>query len=263
MSITTILFINLALACMLMSSVWVISLFRRDASVIDPFWGVGFCVLAISSFFLGPASGSLPTLMLVLVLVWGLRLSLYLGYRYIHEGEDRRYKAMRNRHPDTFWLRSLVTVFNLQAVVLWVVSLPIQVAIVQGAESTVGVAAIAGVILWSIGLFFETVGDWQLMKFKSNPVNQKRVLRQGLWKYTRHPNYFGDFCVMWGFFLISISAGGIWTVFAPAIMSFFLLRVSGVTLLEKSISKRRPEYEEYVQSTSSFLPWFPKQSTNS
>jgi len=235
---------------------------------VDPFWGLGFILVTWLTVAL-VSPGRIDTrswLLAVLVAIWGVRLSLYLLRRNWGHGEDRRYRAMRDRHGRRFWWISLLTVFWLQAVILWIVSLPIQVAILKGAAETslvresgrpIGWLDLLGASVWLVGLLFEAVGDFQMERFQADPANAKRVMDRGLWRYTRHPNYFGDFCVWWGLFLIAVAAGAFWTVFSPMLMSFLLLRVSGVTLLEDTIGTRRPDYADYQARTSSFFPWPP------
>lgn len=245
--------------------VWLLSLFAGRVCIIDAFWGPGFGVVALTALFSvsESARGWPEWLLLGLVLIWGLRLGLHLGVRILGAvEEDRRYAAMRRKYDPNFHLKSLGIVFLLQAVILWFVSLPvttgIAVAIVPG-EVLQQVFAGAGILLWGAGLFFETVGDWQLARFRANPANSGRVLDSGLWALTRHPNYFGDFCVWWGLWLTSLAAGApLWTIASPAVMAFFLMKVSGVPMLEGDISSRRPGYAEYIRRTNAFFPGLPK-----
>jgi len=239
---------------------WLISLWRRDASVVDPFWGTGFVIVAGYAFITTPTAqdASRCLLLVALTTVWGLRLSLYLLWRNRGHGEDRRYKAMRDHHGTRFWWVSLLTVFLLQGIILWIVSMPIQVAMFKAPTSPLGWLDFAGVSLWCVGLLFEGVGDLQMARFQADPHNKGRVMDRGLWRLTRHPNYFGDFCIWWSLYFIAIPGGAGWTVFSPLLMSFFLLKVSGVTLLEKTITARRPDYAAYQAKTSAFFPWWPK-----
>lgn len=239
---------------------WLISLWRRDASVVDPFWGTGFVIVACYVLITTPAAQNVARCLLLTTLttIWGLRLSAYLLWRNLGHGEDRRYKAMRDHHGTRFWWVSLFTVFLLQGVILWIVSMPIQVTMFRAQTATLGWIDFVGVSVWGIGLLFEAVGDWQMAKFQANPGNSGRVMDRGLWSWTRHPNYFGDFCIWWGLYLIATSGGAGWTVFSPLLMSLFLFKVSGVTLLEKTITTRRPDYAAYQAKTSSFFPWWPK-----
>jgi len=252
----------LVLSLGLMLGLWIISLLRRDASVVDPFWGVGFIVLAWTSLVWNRPSDSRILLMCVLITVWGLRLSLYLLWRNHGAGEDSRYAAMRAHHGANFWWVSLFTVFLLQGVLLWFISMPIQAtAAITSREEWTGLD-LAGIVLWTVGFLFESIGDFQLARFKSQPANAGKVMDRGLWRYTRHPNYFGDFCVWWGIYLIAVAGGAAWTIASPALMSFLLIRVSGVRLLESTITDRRPNYQDYQRRTSPFLPWPPQHNSS-
>jgi steroid 5-alpha reductase family enzyme len=235
---------------------WLISLALRDASVIDPVWPLGFVAVAITAFVAGDGDEGRRLLILVLVGLWGLRLSGYLMWRNAGKGEDFRYAAMREKRGPSFWIISLVTIFVLQGVLMWVVSLPVQLAAVP--DRGLGWLAAAGGAAWAIGFAFESIGDWQLARFKADPSNTGKVLDSGLWRYTRHPNYFGDFCIWWGLYLVAVAGGGWWAVAGPLLMSVLLMRVSGVTLLEKDISERRPAYRDYVQRTNAFFPGPPR-----
>ena len=238
--------------------IWVASLVRRDAGIIDLFRSLTFIVAAIVYASTTDApSGVRTTLTLALVTVWGLRLSGYLTWRNWGEPEDYRYLRMRERGGPTWPYRNLLTVFWGQGVVAWLVSAPLLAA-VDGSDDP-GWLAFVGLAAWAVGLFFEAVGDWQLSLFKGDPANQGKVLDSGLWGLTRHPNYFGDFMVWWGLFLVAADAGGWWSVFGPIVMSFMLMRVSGVTPLERKLTRTRIGYDEYVRTTNAFFPG-PKRS---
>ena len=247
-----ILFWNAGSVLCLMLTMWLISIACRDASSVDIIWGMGFVIIAWVTWFRAPADNR-SLLLPVLMTIWGVRLSVHLGTRNIGKPEDFRYAAMRQKHGDRFWLVSLYTVYLLQGAIMWVVALPVQMSAV--APIRTHWLAILGGGLWFIGLFFETVGDLQLTKFRANPENSGKVLNHGLWRYTRHPNYFGDFCVWWGVFLMAVSCGGpVWTMVGPAVMSIFLLKISGVTMLENSLVRKRPAYVEYIRETNAFFP---------
>lgn len=244
-----------------MAILWLVSLARRDASIVDIYWGPGFAWIAAVACAGGaggdPARGALS---LALVSLWGLRLGAYLFWRKRGAGEDYRYQAMRRRHGERFGLVSLGTVFGLQGALAWIVSLPVQVVHFSDG-GPLGWTDAVGVLLFAVGFVFETVGDWQLARFRADPASRGRVMDRGLWRYTRHPNYFGDACVWWALFAIALATpAGPWTLPAPLLMSFLLLRVSGVTLLERSLRKRRPGYADYVARTSAFFPLPPKRS---
>jgi steroid 5-alpha reductase family enzyme len=242
-----------------MTLLWLLSLVLRDASIVDIWWGLGFSVVAVATFaWTRDGDDGRRALLTAMTVLWGLRLALYLFSRNAGHGEDPRYQAMRRHWGARFAWVSLFTVFLFQGIILWIVSLPVQVGQLAPG-SALGVLDAVGVVLFGTGLFFEAVGDAQLARFRRDPANASAVMDRGLWRYTRHPNYFGDCCVWWGIYLVAASSGsGAWTVVGPLLMTFLLLRVSGVALLERSIRKRRPDYERYVQRTSAFFPWPPK-----
>jgi steroid 5-alpha reductase family enzyme len=250
---------NFVVIVLVMFALWIVGLVRRDVSIVDPFWGVGFVLVAWIAWSLN-APAELRVLLLVgMTTVWGVRLSAFLLWRNWGHGEDRRYAAMRAHHASRFWWVSLGSVFLLQGTILWFVSLPIQVAASANSPAPFGWLDAAGIVIWATGLFFEAVGDWQLARFKADPKNAGRVMDRGLWRYTRHPNYFGDFCIWWGLYLIATAGGAGWTLGSPLLMSLLLLKISGVTLLEKTIHDRRPDYAAYQARTNSFLPGPPKR----
>jgi steroid 5-alpha reductase family enzyme len=238
---------------------WLLSLRLRDVSIVDVAWGLGFVVVAWVALATGDGDAGRRTLLAALVTLWGLRLAGHIGARKLrHPGEDPRYGAWRTRWGSRFWLVSLVNVFLLQAALVWIVSLPVQGA--SAADGGLGGLDLVGVALWAIGLFFEAVGDAQLARFKADPSHRtepRPVMDRGLWRYTRHPNYFGDFCVWWGLGLIALSAGAWWTLVGPAVVTLLLTRVSGKAHLERSMA-HRPGYAEYVRRTSGFVPRPPR-----
>jgi steroid 5-alpha reductase family enzyme len=250
----------------LMTTLWLVSLALRNASIVDLFWGPGFAVVSWVALWWSVAHGFAPEegarrLMLALpVTVWGLRLGGYLSFRNLGKGEDYRYAEMRRRRGRSFWAQSLPRVFLLQGVLMWVVSLPVQVGMAAPGRAGLGPAVWMGAVVWLTGLCFEATGDWQLSRFKSRPANKGLVMDRGLWRYTRHPNYFGDFLVWWGLYVMALDGPGAWwTIVGPLLMSTLLLRVSGVALLEKTITARRPGYAEYVRRTSVFFPRSPRR----
>lgn len=246
----------------LMVGTWLVSLVLRNASIVDITWGLGFVVVAWVSALRADAASGAASVMVAMVTVWGLRLGVYLFWRNHGNGEDYRYVAMRRRWGKRFWLISLATVFVLQGALMWIVSLPVQVAHVGDARdgALAGVALVIGLALYAIGLLFEVVGDAQLARFKADPTNEGKVMRSGLWRYTRHPNYFGDACVWWGVGIVAQAVTGTWwALLGPLVMNILLLRVSGVALLERSLRKRKPDYAEYVRTTSAFVPRPPRQ----
>jgi steroid 5-alpha reductase family enzyme len=253
------LVVALAATLGMMTLVWVASLVKRDASIIDIFWGLGFVVVGWIYFAGAGAHGLRGPLVVGLVTVWGLRLSLHILWRSRGKGEDYRYREMRERHPSGFALRSLFTVFWLQALLLWAISMPLHQA--QRAEpASLTPLDVLGLILFVLGFAFEAGGDWQLARFKQGPPNAGKVMSRGLWRYTRHPNYFGDAVVWWAFFCFAAATpGGGWTVYSPVLMTLLLMRVSGVTLLEKRLRQTKPGYREYAERTNAFFPWLPAE----
>jgi len=250
-----------ALVAACMFGLWLASLALRNASIVDVFWGAGFALIGAATFALTD-DGSSPrrALITALVCLWGLRLAIYLGWRNAGHGEDPRYVAMRRHWGPRFPLVSLGTVFLLQGVLMWIVSLPVQLAQLEPG-GPLGALDVLGVLLFALGFFFESVGDWQLARFKADPANAGQVMDRGLWRYTRHPNYFGDFCVWWGLYAIALATPyGPYAIAGPVVMSFLLMRVSGVPMLERRIGKRRPGYAEYAKRTSTFFPRPPRSA---
>jgi steroid 5-alpha reductase family enzyme len=236
---------------------WGVSLRLRDASIIDAFWGPGFALATLVYWLTDGTGGVRGTLVLVLVAAWAARLGLHLLRRNRGQGEDPRYAAMRTRHGDAWGRVSLFRVFWLQGVILWIVSAPLFAAV--RSAGVLGAIDYAGALIVLAGLALESVADRQLMRFRADPSNKGHVLDSGLWRYSRHPNYFGDAVLWWGLYTIAVGGGAYWTIFAPVIMTFLLLKVSGVPLLETSLSTTRPGYAEYVRRTSSFVLWPPKK----
>ena len=256
---TTILVTTFGLTLAMMFVLWLVSLAMKNASIVDIFWGAGFTVIALATFVLSDGYRPRKVLITSLAAIWGLRLASYIGWRNAGKGEDFRYQAMRKRHGDRFALVSLFTVFVLQGVLMWVISLPLQIAQLYGDPRRLIWMDLLGAALWATGLSFEAIGDWQLARFKSQPANKGKVMDRGLWAYTRHPNYFGDALLWWGLYLIALATeGGWWTVVSPLLMTTLLMKVSGVALLEKTLVKTRPEYRDYVRRTSAFFPLPPK-----
>ena len=243
-----------ALATLLVAGAltWLVSIAQRNVTIVDSLWPVLFILAALTYATSVPSPGARTVLVIALVSIWGLRLCGYLTWRNHGKAEDYRYRAIRSRNEPNFAFKSLYLIFAFQAVLAAVISVPLLGAI--NSTAPLGPLDWAGVALWSIGFAFEAGGDWQLARFKSDPANTGKVMDRGFWRYTRHPNYFGDFCVWWGFYLMALAAGAWWTIVGPLIMSFLLLRFSGVRLLERDIGKRRPGYAEYIRRTNAFFP---------
>ena len=255
----TALLVAAAAVAALMFVTWLVSLALRDASIVDPVWGFGFVLVAWVVRVSVDGDAARQWLLVAMTTVWGLRLAGYLAWRKRGAGaEDFRYQQMRRRFGPRFWWVSLFTVFTVQGVLMWVVSLPVQLGQVPD-DPGLGVLAGIGVAVWVIGLFFEVVGDAQLARFKADPANTGTVMDRGLWRYTRHPNYFGDACVWWGIALVAAESGlGAIGIVGAVVMTVLLRRVSGVTLLERSLSKRRAGYDDYIARTSPFVPRPPR-----
>jgi steroid 5-alpha reductase family enzyme len=243
----------------LMIATWLLSLALGDASIVDVAWGLGFVLVAWVSFSVGDGAEARRWLVALLTTIWGVRLAGYLAWRNIGKGEDFRYQAMRRRYGARFGVVSLFVVFGVQGLAMWTVSLPVQAAPVPNTPDGLTFLDFAGIALWCVGMFFETVGDLQLARFKSDAASAGRVMDRGLWRYTRHPNYFGDFCVWWGLYLIALATGDAWwSIAGPLLMSVLLMRVSGVTLLERHLTRNRPGYDDYARRTSTFFPRPPR-----
>jgi steroid 5-alpha reductase family enzyme len=249
---------NLAALAAATVLLWAISVLLGDASIADVFWGIGFVLVAWTSWAASEATAARALGLNVLVTIWGMRLAIHLLWRRWGEPEDRRYAAMRERHGRRFWWLSFFSVFLLQAMLIWFIALPVQVVAARDLQSSFTWLDGLGMALWSCGFACEATGDWQLARFASNPANARRVMDRGLWRYTRHPNYFGDFCVWWGVYLIAAAGGAAATIASPALMALLLLRVSGVTLLESTIADRRPGYAEYKRRVNAFFPGRPR-----
>ncbi len=238
---------------------WLVSLALKNSSIVDIFWGTGFVLIAWFTFVFFP-EGYVPRkiLSVALVTIWGLRLSIHIFLRNKGKSEDFRYRKWRNEAGPSWWYRSFFKVFLLQGFFMWIISLPVIAAQVSP-KGPLNFLDYLGVLVWLIGFYFEAAGDLQLARFKSNPENKGRVLDTGVWKYSRHPNYFGDAFQWWGFFLLAFSAGFWWTIISPVIMTLLLIRVSGVALLEKTLKETKPEYKDYLETTSSFIPLPPRK----
>ncbi len=252
-----------ALIAAYMTLWFVIALIRKDNSLADIAWGLGFVIVAAYSFFFLRTSLFLPLLVTSLVAVWGLRLSFHIFRRNRTKGEDPRYAAWRAKWGRSFVWRSYLQVFLLQGFFLLVIASP--VIMVNTYRWTVppgnhgrGIWQ-AGLLVWVLGFLFEAVGDAQLARFKKDPANKGRIMDRGLWKYTRHPNYFGESLMWWGLWLIALEVPGGWTTVAsPLLITFLLAKVSGVPMLERRYAGNA-EFQAYARRTSAFVPWVPKR----
>jgi steroid 5-alpha reductase family enzyme len=234
---------------------WLVSLIRNDVSIVDSLWSMMFLMMLGLYMSMVDVVGPRSWLVMLMVAVWAIRLSAFIAIRNHGEPEDHRYQAIRKNNQPNFRFKSLFIVFGLQASLAGFIGLPLLFA----ASGTTPLRWLdyAGVTLWFVGMFFEVVGDHQLKTFRADPNNRGQVLNTGLWRLTRHPNYFGEFTLWWGYFCLALAAGGWWTVISPLLMSVLLLKVSGVSLLESTIKERRPAYADYVKHTNAFFPGLP------
>jgi steroid 5-alpha reductase family enzyme len=235
---------------------WLVSLPLRNVSIVDVLWSLMIFIAGVLYALSSDPRAPRLSMVLWLLALWAARLSFYVMARNAGKGEDRRYQEIRERNSPGFALKSLYIVFWFQALLAWIISLPLLGAFAS--NQPVGWLDYLGLGLWIIGFIFEAGSDWQLARFKKDPANADKVMNQGLWRYTRHPNYFGEFCIWWGFWFMALAAGAWWSVAGPLLLTFLLLRVSGVRLLEKDIGKRRPQYADYVLKTNAFFPGPPR-----
>ena len=249
---TSTYFSGLAVIASLAVVTWMVSVIKHDASIVDSMWSVLIFSGAISYFYSQSMHSTRAWIALILVATWAARLAIYITARNWGEEEDRRYQAIRRRNEPYFAFKSLYLVFLLQALLAWIVSLPLLATATSAAA--LNVLDYAGIVVVTLGVAFEAIGDWQLSRFKADTNNRSQVMNRGLWRYTRHPNYFGECCAWWGFYLFALAAGAWWSIVSPLLMTTLLLRVSGVALLEKDIAKRRPEYQRYIEQTNAFIP---------
>ena len=260
-----VMLIGLLAIMIYMTTIWVVSLRLKNAGIVDIFWGPGFALAGWVYFALTP-DGFLPRKLLIVVLVslWGLRLGWHIGRRNIGHAEDYRYQAWRKANGASWWWISYFKVFVLQGFLMWIIATPLIVAQFASEPAGLTFLDVLGLALWLTGFLFEAIGDWQLTRFKADSANKGQVMRMGLWRYTRHPNYFGDAALWWGYFLIALSVnGGFLSIFSPILMTVMLMRVSGVALLEQNLKKTKPGYAEYIATTNSFFPGPPHKATDS
>jgi steroid 5-alpha reductase family enzyme len=244
----------------MMTLVWLLSLLLKNTSIVDIFWGSGFVLANWIYVALTPGDFvGRKVVLAALVTIWGLRLSLYILWRNWGEPEDFRYRKWREEHGDNWWWYSFFQTFLLQGMLMWIISIPLLATHFLPASTRLTLLDWLAILLWAVGFFFEAIGDYQMARFKADPSNKGKVLNNGVWRYTRHPNYFGDAAQWWGYYLFAAAAGAFWTLYSPVMMTVLLLRISGVALLEKTLTETKPKYEEYIERTSAFIPWFPKK----
>jgi steroid 5-alpha reductase family enzyme len=248
---------GLAFAVGAATLLWLLSLRIRDVSIIDIFWGPGVAGVVDIAALLGDAGGQRAAAALFLVNLWAVRLAAHIWAR--HKGEDHRYAAMRHHFGPRWWWWSFFQVFLLQAILIWFVPAPL-VAAMLSSHAPMGWLDWAGTGLATLGLMVETVADSQLARFRLDPANRNKVMDKGLWGWSRHPNYFGESLLWWGFFLLGFAAAHQWwLILSPLLMTFLLLQVSGISLMETGIEDRRPGYGAYKKRVSAFVPWVPKK----
>ncbi len=244
----------------LVTLLWIWSVFIKNVSIVDIFWGLGFVVVNAFYAFMSGELNTRKILILTLVSIWGLRLAIYLAFRNIGKGEDFRYqKFRRNYGPKRYWWFSFFQTFLLQGVLIMIVSLPLLGINSSNSTGDLKVLDYIGIVVWLIGFTFEAGGDFQLARFKRHFGNKGKVLNTGFWKYTRHPNYFGDSVVWWAYGIFSIAAGSYWQIVGSIVMTLLIIKISGVSLLEKTLKDTKPQYRDYIQKTNSFFPWLPKK----
>lgn len=258
-----ILAVNAALLILLFLVLWRVGIAIRDVSFIDSVWAFGMVVMAAATFVQVRVPTERRLLLLGLCALWGLRLGLYLTWRWRSHGPDRRYQTLLGKAETykgwSFAKASLLLVFAVQAPMLFAVSLPVQLGQLSPDPAALGPLAFVGAALTLFGVAFESLADWQLTRFKADPASRGRVLSTGLWRYTRHPNYFGDACAWWGLFLIAAETRpGLLALPAPILLTWTLMRWSGAPTLEGRLRKARPDYARYIETTSGFVPWPPK-----
>lgn len=233
---------------------WGLSLIRNNVTHVDSMWSCFFILASYTNAIFASQFSARVILVLALVTLWGMRLCIYITWRNWGPHEDSRYVEIRKNNQPNFWLKSIVIIFGLQAVLAWVISIVLHGAVLS--QAPINALDYMGVLLFLVGFYWEVLGDWQLSRFKASPSNKGKVLDTGLWRYSRHPNYFGECCIWWAFYLIAVAAGAWWAIPSPILMTVLLLKVSGVSLLESTITERRPAYVDYIKNTNAFIPGF-------
>lgn len=246
---------GVSVIAILAASTWLLSVFLKDVSIVDSAWSLMFLASGIYYYQHNMAADLRTNIFFILLIVWSLRLAIHLTWRNWGESEDRRYQDIRKKYSPNFAVKSLFIIFIFQALLASIISLPV-VAVMDGQNESVSVGYIEYIALgiWIVGFLYESIADWQLAKFKSDESNAGKVMNAGLWKYTRHPNYFGEFLIWWGFYIYAFNSGPWWIIISPLLMSWLLLKFSGVVMLEETIIKRRPSYQKYIDSTNAFFP---------
>jgi steroid 5-alpha reductase family enzyme len=260
MSFLNIYFQGFLIIMTMMTLLWIVSVIIKNVSIVDLFWGFGFVLIAGFYFIKTDGFESRKIILMILTALWGLRLSAYLAWRNIGKGEDFRYKQFRKNYGEKrYWWISFFQTFLLQGVLMWLISAPLLGAQYYKLNNSLSLIDYTGILFWIVGFCFEAGGDFQLALFKSDETNKGKVMDKGFWKYTRHPNYFGDSSVWWGYGFLCLASGSYLPILGSVLMTALIIKVSGVALLEKSLKDQKPQYREYIKKTSAFLPWFPKK----
>lgn len=258
--ILIIILYNLTAVALLMSAGWIYSIIKNNVTIADSLWGLCFILITWLTWFQSDGWFYRKTVIAILVTLWGVRLFIHITKRNIGKGEDPRYTEWRKQYGDNFRIVSLFKVFLVQALFSWIIAFSMQAGQLSASPEFITIFDIAGIVIWITGFLIESSADRQLARFLAQPANKGKVMKQGLWRYSRHPNYFGESSMWWGIFVISLSVPWGWaTVISPIVITWTLLRITGVTLMEETIFGSNPEYKEYVNKTSSFIPWFPKE----
>lgn len=251
---------GLLLIVVFVTFAWMLSVYLKNASIVDIFWGLSFVLVSGFYFIVTPGLTNRKIIIMALVAIWGLRLSIHILLRNMGKPEDYRYQEFRKNYGEKrYWWFSYFQVFLLQGTLVWLISAPLLAVNYYSANSSFGILDVLGILIWLVGFTFEAGGDWQLVRFKNNPANKGKLLTTGFWKYTRHPNYFGDAAVWWGFAVLSIASGCYLPVLSSVLMTWLIIKVSGVSMLERTMKNTKPGFEDYVKKTSPFFPWFPKK----
>ena len=260
MSFIHIYFQGLLVILIIMALLWITSVIIKNVSIVDLFWGLGFVITSTFYFFKTEGFESRKIILMILVALWGIRLSAYLAWRNIGKGEDFRYKQFRKDWGEKrYWWISFFQTFLLQGILMWLISAPLLGAQYYKQNNFLGFIDYAGIFFWIVGFCFEAGGDFQLARFRADKANKGKVMDKGFWRYTRHPNYFGDASVWWGFGFFCLASGSYFPILGSLLMTGLIIKVSGVALLEKSLKEQKPQYINYIEKTSAFLPWFPKE----
>lgn len=260
MSFFELYFLGLLLIIGFFTLIWLFSVKLKNASIVDIFWGTGFVIANIFYFLKTGDFSNRKLLLLALVTIWGLRLSFYIFNRNKGKAEDFRYQNFRKHYGEhRYWWFSFFQVFLLQGILVWIISAPLLAVHYFSTGTNLGYLDFIAIIIWLIGFTFEAGGDYQMAKFKAASSNKGKVLQTGFWKYTRHPNYFGDATVWWSYGLFSLAAGSYLPILGPVLMTWLIIKISGVSMLERTLKNTKPQYKEYIEKTSAFFPWFPEK----